>query len=181
MNRAFSLLETKAIDNERRIVTGLATTPETDRMGDVIDPMGAKFAAELPFLHQHRHDSPVGRVKFGKPTKRGIPFEASLPFIDEPGPLKDRVDTAWLEIKHGLVRGVSIGFNPLKYAYMDNGGVDFQEIEIFELSAVTVPANAGATIQTIKSLAGIRSGGVKLQPAPKIVDNLAGAVRLNRS
>lgn len=181
VQKAFSLIETKAVDEDRRVFSGVASTPEPDRMGDVVNPLGAKFADDIPLLHQHRHDSPIGRVKFGKPTKTGIPFTASIPKIDEPGPLKDRVDTAWLEIKHGLVRAVSIGFRPLKYAYMEDGGVDFQEIEIYELSAVTVPANSGATIAAIKSLQGIERNGVVLQKPLKIVENLSGAVRLNRT
>ena len=31
--------------------------------------------------------------------------------IDEEGPVKSRVDEAWQELKHGLVRGVSIGWS----------------------------------------------------------------------
>jgi len=55
--------------------------------------------------------------------------------------LKDRLDTAWGEIELGIVRAVSIGFRPLKYAFNDNGGVEYQEIEVYELSPVSVPCN----------------------------------------
>jgi HK97 family phage prohead protease len=150
--RAFSLLEVKAFDEDAREITGMATTPDPDRMGDIVDPMGAKFAAELPLLWQHRHDAPVGIVKFGKPTKQGIPFRASVAKIETAGVLKDMVDLAWQSVKEKLVRGVSIGFRALEYAFMDNGGVRFTEIEIYELSLVTIPANAAATIQTIKAM-----------------------------
>lgn len=150
--RAYSLLEVKAFDEDAREITGMATTPDPDRMGDIVDPMGAKFAAELPLLWQHRHDAPVGIVKFGKPTKQGIPFRASVAKIETAGVLKDMVDLAWQSVKEKLVRGVSIGFRALEYAFMDNGGVRFTEIEIYELSLVTIPANAAATIQTIKAM-----------------------------
>lgn len=150
--RAYSLLEIKAFDDDAREITGMATTPEPDRMGDIVDPMGAKFASELPLLWQHRHDAPVGVVRFGKPTKSGIPFKASVAKLENPGTLKDMVDMAWDAVKAKLVRGVSIGFRALEYAFMENGGIRFTEVEIYELSLVTIPANASATIQTIKAM-----------------------------
>jgi HK97 family phage major capsid protein len=64
--------------------------------------------------------------------------------------LKDRVDTAWGEIKAGLVRAVSIGFRTLEYSRIEGGGLRFLETEVLELSLVTVPANQSATIQSIK-------------------------------
>ena len=150
--RAYAVFETNALDEKRRIFTGWATTPAPDRVQDTIDPMGATFKNPLVLLHQHRHDAPIGSVKFDKPTAKGIQFTAEIPVIDEPGPLKDRVDTAWGEIKAGIVRAVSVGFRPLKYAYREDGGIDFQEVEIYELSTVSVPANAQAVISAIKSL-----------------------------
>lgn len=152
MDRAYSLIDVRAMDDERRVFSGWATTPAPDRMGDIINPLGAKFTNPLVLLHQHNSDAPIGSVRFKKPTSKGIEFEAEIPVITEAGSLKDRVDTAWGEIKHGLVRAVSIGFRALKYAFLENGGIDFQEIEILELSSVSVPANADATIQTIKSI-----------------------------
>lgn len=196
VQRAYSLFEVKSLDAEQRIFRGVATTPTADRMGDTIDPMGATFKNPLPLLHQHDHRLPIGLVRFDKPTKHGIDFEAEIPDIEEPGPLKDRIDTAWGEIKHGLVRAVSIGFRSLKHAYRDDGGIEFQEIEIYELSSVTVPANADAIVTAVKSMDGRplsrdvietirsldfvrrKSGPVRLI-APK-QPNLNGAVRLSR-
>lgn len=154
MNRAYSVLEIKAVDDGRRVFTGKATTPSTDRMGDIVDPLGAKFKNPLPLLHQHDHQRPIGTVRFGKATASGIEFEADIPVISDAGPLKDRVDTAWGEIKAGLVRGVSIGFRVLKDGYepLKDGGLLFKSIEIIELSAVTVPANADAQITVIRSI-----------------------------
>lgn len=183
--RAYSLLEVKAFDDDAREITGMATTPEPDRMGDIVDPLGAKFASELPLLWQHRHDSPVGTVKFGKPTKNGIPFRASIAKIESAGQLKDMVDMAWDAVKAKLVRGVSIGFRALEYSFMESGGIRFTETEIYELSLVTIPANASATIQTIKAMdtAGrtkTASLGVPLvKCTPKAEDKPAGgAVKL---
>jgi HK97 family phage prohead protease len=153
MNRAYSILETKALDDDKRTFSSVATTPRVDRMGDSVDPMGAKFKNPLVLLHQHDSRSPIGTVRFSKPTPEGIEFEATIPKVDEPGLLKDRVDLAWAEIKAGLVRAVSIGFRVLDdgVELLKTGGLLFSKIEILELSAVSVPANADCTIQTVKS------------------------------
>lgn len=197
--RAYAAFEVKALDSSKRTFKGWATTPAVDRVGDVINPLGASFKNPLPLLHQHRHDAPIGLVRFSKPTAKGIEFEAEIPSIDEPGPLKDRLDTAWGEIQHGLVRAVSIGFRPLRYAHKDDGGIDFQEIEIYELSSVSIPANATAIINAVKSMDGRplssdavhviksldfasrKSGPVRLIKSVLEQRNLNGAVRLSRS
>ncbi|MDQ0558318.1 HK97 family phage major capsid protein/HK97 family phage prohead protease [Rhizobium mesoamericanum] len=152
MNRMYSVLTVKAVEDDQRIIRGIATTPNPDRVGDIVEPLGVKFTNPMPLLHQHDHDKPVGTVTFDKPTKAGITFEAKLPVIDEPGPLRDRVETAWGELKAGLVRAVSIGFRSLEHAWLDGGGIRYVQSEVLELSLVTVPANADAVISTIKSI-----------------------------
>ena len=152
MDRAYAILTVKAVEEDRRIVRGIATTPSTDRMGDIVEPLGIVFRNPMPLLHQHDHSRPVGMVRFDKPTAEGITFEASLPQIADPGPLKDRVDTAWGEVKAGLVRAVSIGFRPLESSRMEDGGYRYLRSEVVELSLVTIPANADATITFVRSV-----------------------------
>jgi HK97 family phage major capsid protein/HK97 family phage prohead protease len=186
LNRAYSLLQIKAVDDDRRVITGIATTPEPDRMGDVVEPLGAQFKNPLPLLWQHQHDKPVGTVKFDKPTKDGIAFTAELPKLAEDGPLKQLVDMAWQSVKAQLVRGVSIGFRALEYSFMDSGGIRFAASEIIELSLVTIPANASATIQTIKSIdttlraaSGIQDGGVARPGVSGVKASVVKTVSLN--
>jgi HK97 family phage major capsid protein/HK97 family phage prohead protease len=154
VERAYSVLTIKSVDAERRVITGVATTPTPDRVGDVVEPKGARFAASLPLLLHHDSRLPVGTAKFGSPTNAGIPFEASFPTIDEPGALRDRIAEAWQSVKTGLIRGVSIGFRVLQdgMELMKDGGYRFTKTEILELSLVAIPANAEATIMSIKSL-----------------------------
>lgn len=152
MNRAYSILEIRSTDDDKRVIEGIASTPSPDRYGDVVEPMGAKFALPMPLLWQHRADEPVGHVEFAKPTKDGIPFRARIAKIDEPGELKDLCDKAWQAVKAKLVSAVSIGFSAIEYAFLKDGGIHFQEWEWLELSLVTIPANADATIQNIKSI-----------------------------
>jgi HK97 family phage prohead protease len=153
MKRAYSLITVKALDEEQRIITGIATTPSPDRVGDIVEPKGAEFKLPIPFLWQHDSRQPLGHVTKAKVTNDGIEFTAELVKIDEPGILKDRLDEAWQSIKHKLVRGISIGFKELEYAFLEDGsyGIRFIKWMWLELSAVTIPANADCSIQTIKS------------------------------
>lgn len=152
MNRMYSVLTVKSVEDDERIIRGVATTPNPDRVGDIVEPLGVQFKNPMPLLHQHDHDKPVGTVTFDTPTKDGITFEARLPKIDDAGPLRDRIETAWGELKAGLVRAVSIGFRSIEHAWLDGGGIRFIKSEVLELSLVSVPANADAVISTIKSI-----------------------------
>ena len=149
--RCYSFLTIKSVDEEKRVLTGVATTPTPDRLGDIVEPLGVRFKNPLPLLWQHNSSEPVGTVKFDKPTEEGINFTAKLPSVLEPGRLKERIDEAWQSVKLGLVRAVSIGFRPLEYSFMDDGGIRFAETEVLELSLVTIPAQADARIETIKA------------------------------
>jgi HK97 family phage major capsid protein len=159
LDRAYALLEIRAIDEPRRRITGIATTPTTDRLGDIIEPTGATYAAEIPLLLHHRKETPVGVARLAAPTKDGITFEAELPVIEEPGPVRDEVNRAWSSIvsKPPLIRGVSIGFRPRgskqeSIKALPSGGVHFLQTEILEVSLVTVPANHQATLDVVRSL-----------------------------
>ncbi len=153
MNRAYSLLTIKAVDERKRVITGIATTPTVDRVGDIIEPLGCRFVNPLPFLWQHDHSKPIGTCNFGTPTANGIPFTATLAHPDTVTSvtLKERFAEAWDSISTGLVRATSIGFRPIEYSHIDGGGVRFTETEVFELSAVTIPAQAEAIIDQVKS------------------------------
>ena len=176
MTRAYSQFHVKGVDAERRLISGVATTPETDRIGDIIEPLGVAFKNPLPLLLYHDNTRPVGRVTFSTPTKDGIRFEAHLPDIAEPGPLRDRVQEAWQSIKAGLLTGVSIGFRVLDDAVeriKETGGLRFLKTEVIELSLVTVPANASAGIQAIKSAVQPPATGATVGP-PVVPARAAG-------
>jgi HK97 family phage major capsid protein/HK97 family phage prohead protease len=156
VQRAYSVLHVKEIteDQDFYTVTGIATTPTVDRMRDIVDPLGATFAEEIPLLWQHSADKPVGTTRLGKPTKKGIPFSAKIPNVREAGVLRERIQEAIQSIKYRLVAAVSIGFNVLNKAYelLEDGGLRYLETEILELSLVTIPAQPDAVITGIKSI-----------------------------
>lgn len=150
-NRAYSVLNVKSVNDGDRLIEGVASTPTVDRMGDTVAPMGAKFKIPMPLLWQHQASQPVGWVEFAQPSEAGIPFKARIAKIDEPGVLQNLCDMAWQAVKAGLVRAVSIGFSINDYESMKNGGWNITDWNWLELSLVTIPANAEATIDTIKS------------------------------
>lgn len=152
MNRAYSVLDVKAVNAETRTITGWATTPGVDRVGDVVEPLGVQYKNPLPLLWQHDHQQPVGLVEFGKPTAKGVPFTATFAEVTEPVGLFNRIEEAWQSVKAGLVRAVSIGFRDLgSEPIAGSWGTRFLKTEVYELSLVTIPANAEATITSIKS------------------------------
>jgi HK97 family phage prohead protease len=151
--RAYSTFEIKAVDDDKRELQGIATTPSPDRMQDIVEPKGAEFKLPLPFLWQHHSGEPIGHVTKAKVTRDGIDVTVKLVQTDEPGTLKDRLDEAWQSIKLGLVRGLSIGFSSIEHSFIEGTyGIHFIKWAWHELSAVTIPANAEATITAIKSL-----------------------------
>lgn len=152
MDRVYSLLTIKSINEDQRIIEGIASTPSTDRMGDIVEPMGASFRLPIPLLWQHDTGQPIGEVIAAQPNEKGIPFSARVAKIGEPGVLKDRIDSAWQALKYELVRGLSIGFKPLESARIkDTWSEHYTKWEWLELSCVTLAANSEASITAIKS------------------------------
>lgn len=154
MFHAVAVLHVKTADSATRRIAGVATTPAPDRQGDTIDPLGATFTNPIPLLWHHDTKRPIGLATLQRPTVDGIRFEATIPIVDEPGPLRDRIEEAWQSLKAGIVTGVSVGYRPLEggIQVLKTGGRRFSRTEICEVSLVTVPANMHATIDVIKSL-----------------------------
>ncbi|MFS7244786.1 phage major capsid protein [Rahnella inusitata] len=152
LNRACTLMTIKAVNEDDRIITGIASTPSPDRDGDIMEPEGAKFRSDTPFLWQHDRTQPIGSCT-PKMVKEGLQITAKLvkPTPDMPSQLAARLDEAWASIKSGLVKGLSIGFRPIEYSYLDEGGIRFLSWDLLEVSAVTIPANAECNITTVKS------------------------------
>jgi HK97 family phage major capsid protein/HK97 family phage prohead protease len=150
VTRVWSTLDVKTIDEDKGIITGIATTPSTDRMGDIVEPKGAKFKLPMPLLFQHDKDNPIGKVIAAQATDDGIAITAQV-FKG----VTARIDEAWALIKSRLGAGLSIGFKPIEMEPIKDSktfGLRFLKWDWLELSAVTIAANADASIQTIKSI-----------------------------
>lgn len=156
MQKAYSVLTEKAFSEDAEFVylEGIASTPTPDKVGDIVEPMGARFKTPMPLLLQHDHQSPVGHVTFAEPNEKGIPFKAQLPIVKEPGLVQDRVNSAIHSLKYALISAVSIGFQPVAGAteVLKGGGFRFKEWAWHELSLVVIGAADGAIVTAIKSI-----------------------------
>lgn len=180
MNRAYATIEIKDVvgaDGEKRTFTGIASTPTTDRMGDIVEPKGAQFKLPIPLLWQHDSRQPIGWVTAAKVTDKGIEISGEVADVPEEGELKTRLATAWQSIKAKLVRGLSIGFNSIESARIDGTyGLRFMKWEWLELSAVTIPANSDCSINAIKSAdQAIRRAALGARPVVRLDAGTAGS------
>lgn len=153
LHRAYALIEIKNVKKAKRVLSGIASTPEPDRSGDIVEPLGL-FARdnETILLWQHKADHPIGRCTFDAPTARGIRFTAHIPEVDEPGPFKDMTDLAWQAVLSRTVRAVSIGFLPIEFEPLPQGGIRYRRAELVELSIVSVPMHQDATIDVVRAI-----------------------------
>lgn len=173
---AYSTFTVKEADQRRGVIDGVASTPEIDRVGDIVRPEGAKFTLPLPLLWQHDDLAPVGNVISAKSSAKGIRIRAQIEkaLPDDPPALRFRLEEAFRSVERGLVRGLSIGFTPKKTARLENGGFEFLEWDWHELSLVTIPANHDATIANIKHFSarsGLRRSGLIVPEAQRKAKN----------
>jgi HK97 family phage prohead protease len=145
-------MNVKALDDAEREFEGLASTPQPDRMHDVLEPRGAKIKTPCPLLWMHHHDQVVGSVRRATVSDAGIAILGKVAKVAEPGRLKELTDFAWQSIKHGLTTSLSVGFRPLESPEPREGGkgLRYRSFEILEVSIVSVPCNEAAAITAVR-------------------------------
>jgi HK97 family phage prohead protease len=135
----------KAADDNR--YSAWASTINKDRDGDVIRPEA--FAASLPgylktnpviLLGHNMGGLPVGKAVSGKIVKnQGLQIDIEFAGTDLGREVRYLVD-------NGFLNTLSVGFIPRDWTEMKGGGREFSSVDLLEVSVVTVPSNAGATI-----------------------------------
>lgn len=145
MKKAFSNFIIKSFDEDAGIIRGIATTPTTDKVGDVIEPQGVQFTLPIPLHHEHDRKDVVGQVIEANVTPEGIEFVAQVA-----KDVSEQIAEVWRRVKGGLIRFVSVGFRPIEYKQID-GGFHFLKWAWDELSLTTIPANPQAAIVAVKS------------------------------
>ncbi|WGM00222.1 HK97 family phage prohead protease [Arsenophonus nasoniae] len=123
-------------------------------------------------LWQHRMDEPIGVYTEMREDERGLFVKGKLLIEDDP--LAKR---AHAHMKAGSLSGLSIGYVLKDGEYERTKGVFLiKEIDLWEVSLVTFPANDEARINTIKSA--FAQGQI---PAPKEIERVLRDVGLSRT
>jgi len=140
MHKAFSQFTIKSFDESEGIIKGIATTPATDKVGDIVEPLGAQFTLPIPLHHEHDRKDVVGHVIEAEATAEGIEFTARVA-----KDVSEQIAEVWRRVKGGLIQYVSVGFRPIAYELIA-GGTRFTQWAWDELSLTTIPANTQAAI-----------------------------------
>lgn len=153
------------IDRKRKTVTFVASTGDTDRMGDIIEQSGIllKNYKKNP-LHLFAHDSTGLPIGVGPKIRvDGNKLIQEVRYVPTKG--FDFPQTVFELIEAGVLRGISIGFLPLEFTFLKEGqGRRFTKIELLETSTVPIPANpealvAGKSFDIAQALGSLAAGG----------------------
>jgi len=152
LNSAF---ETKRIKNSNGLkIAGYANTTDKDRVGDVVTAQAsAKGAANYRknpvLLYQHKHDQPIGKVDKVTVDKKGIYVDAMVSDAAE------KLHGVQTLIKDGALKSFSVGFRVKDGKYdANNDSMTITEVELLEISVVSVPANQNSLFSVRKSFEG---------------------------
>ena len=152
MNKIFHIGSTfKAYeDSDEVFIRGMASTADTDRVGDVIEPSAWTKAGGLSnylnnpvILFNHDYNQPIGRAIELGTNDNGLQLKAKI--AKSAGHVREL-------IKEGVLGAFSVGFRVKDAEYMsETDGYRIKDAELLEVSVVTVPANQAATFSLSKS------------------------------
>lgn len=137
-------------DEEELIISGLASTNDEDRSGDIVasdawtrkDAL-ANYLKNPVILAFHDMSRPIGKTIEHKVVENGLSIKAKIS--------KSAGDIIQL-IKEGILSAFSIGFT-IKDADFDpkSGVFMIKELELYEVSVVSIPANQNALFSIEKN------------------------------
>ena len=167
----FAVAEPQAAADGDRKLRFVFSDGTVDRSGDSIDPKGWKtetFMENPVALWAHDSSSPpIGRASSVGAV--GAKLMGDIEFMS--AEISPFADSIYRMIKAGFVRAVSVGFIPLKWAFVNDKdrpyGIDFSKQELIEISVCPVPCNPNA-LQEAKSL-GIDTGPLR-EWASRVLD-----------
>ena len=151
--------QVRSINQERRVVTFIASTDAVDSYGERILQTGwdmTRFLAHpvIPFGHDY-WSLPVGKSIRTEVVNGNLETDIQIAPA-EANPLAENV---WQCLLAGVPLGVSVGFYPLEWHYetLQDGSQMriYDKCELIEISVVTVPSNPEALQKAITE--GIRS------------------------
>lgn len=135
---------------EKGVITGYGSIfGNVDSYGDVVDKGAFDRSLKergLPvMLWQHDSTQPIGVYKMASEDDNGLQLEGQLNMDVA------KACEAYSLIKQGAIKGMSIGFRTVKSYYDKEGVRHLSDVDLFEVSLVTFPANELAEVTGIKS------------------------------
>ena len=187
-------LEQRAVGDDGTIEGYGSVFNVVDDWGDIIAP-GAfaatlaahKAAGTMPaMLWQHRDAEPIGVWTDMVEDSRGLRVKGRL-VLEAP-----RGKEAHALLKAGALNGLSIGFISRKWSWDDTTDVrTLQEVDLWEVSPVTFPANGLARVDSVKSAGqaittirdaerALRDAGLSAEQAKALVASVKRSVQVER-
>lgn len=131
----------KAVDDASYSLRAVFSTPDPDRHGEIVDQTWVlkEYLLNPVVLFSHDHNQPpVGRIK-DLVVKSGR-LEGVVEFAAEQ---YEFANTLWKLYRDGFMRAFSVGFSP-EDVVVENGVRVLKNNHLYEISTVSVPANAMA-------------------------------------
>lgn len=101
--------------------------------------------SEIKLLWQHQQEEPIGVFTTIAEDANGLYVEGKLLMQVQ------RAKEAHALLMEGAISGLSIGYSPVRYAIDEKTGVrKLAEVELWEISLVTFPANDAAHVTVVK-------------------------------
>lgn len=137
-------------DDDVLIIEGYASTKDVDRMSDIIEASAWKKRKALAgykknpiILAFHRHDKPIGSAETVEAGEDGLHIRARI---------SKAAGDVYSLIKEGILKTFSVGIIVNDMSYNEEKDVFLlKDIELLEVSVVSVPANPYATFRIGKS------------------------------
>ena len=145
--KSFNDFEFKALDDGKTIEGYGAVFGNVDSHGDIILPGAFKNNKRNPkMLWQHRFDEPIGIWTAVIEDQKGLRVTGTFANTQ-------KANEALELIKLGAVSGLSIGYRTIKSEDSLNGERLLHEVDLYEISIVTLGSNELATIDAVKAAA----------------------------
>lgn len=104
-----------------------------------------KGAEGVALLWQHRSDTVIGVYTEMREDERGLYVKGKLALSTEKGREAHEL------MKMGWKAGLSIGFVPLESEKAEDGVREVREVDLWEVSVVTFPANQASMVEAVRS------------------------------